>query len=161
MLCDRNSQEEDRNSQMTCLTCLTSHEAHYFYRFQLSNHFYIFYNFFFYFGFYILSIRIWSDFPSFFVLGFGVIFRHSVIPPFRHSTILSFHVLGSPVPETIMGCYCQNILLPDTKNSKGTREQRRWLSLSKTSVTWPKVREASQSNTVIPFQFQCSVQVLV
>ena len=43
----------------------------------LSNDFYIFYNFF-YSGCYISYFRIWADFPSFRVLGFGAIFRHSV-----------------------------------------------------------------------------------
>ena len=79
----------------------TSHEADYFYRFQLSNDFYIFYIFF------------TRDF-IFRLLGFGAIFRHSVFydlerfsvipsfrvwgdfPSFRHSTIPSFRVLGSP-----------------------------------------------------------------
>ena len=79
MLCDTNSREEDRNSQMTCLTCLTSHEADYFYRFQLFNDFNIFYNFF-YSGFYMPGFRIWSDVLSFRVLGFGAIFRHSIAP---------------------------------------------------------------------------------
>ena len=44
----------------------------------LSNNFYIFYIYFFYSGFHIPSFRIWGDFPSFRVLGFGAIFRHSV-----------------------------------------------------------------------------------
>ena len=34
--------------------------------------------------------------PRFRLLGFGVIFRRSVIPPFRHSVVPSFRLLGSP-----------------------------------------------------------------
>lgn len=40
----------------------------------------------------ISSSRISSDFPSFRRLGFGVFF-----PPFPHSTVLSFRLLGSPI----------------------------------------------------------------
>ena len=37
-----------------------------------------------------------SVIPRFRLLGFGVIFRRSVIPPFRHSAVPSFRLLGSP-----------------------------------------------------------------
>ena len=40
--------------------------------------------------------RIWGHFPPFRVLGFGVIFRHSAIPPFRRSAVPPFRLLGSP-----------------------------------------------------------------
>ena len=106
MLCDRNSWEEDRNSQMTCLTCLS---YLFFTDFSYLTIFIIFYNLFFYSGFYISSFRIWDDFLPFHLLGFRVIFRHSVFqnlgrfsaipsfriwgyfPPFCHSVISSFH----------------------------------------------------------------------
>ena len=52
--------------------------------------------------------RIWGHFPPFRALGFGVIFRHSAIPPFRHSaippfrhsTIPPFRLLGRPFDQS-------------------------------------------------------------
>ena len=40
-----------------------------------------------------------SVIPRFHLLGFGGIFRRSVIPPFRHSAVPSFLLLGSPVAD--------------------------------------------------------------
>ena len=40
------------------------------------------------------SFRIWGDFSPFRLLGFRLIFRRSVIPPFPHSIIPPFWLLG-------------------------------------------------------------------
>ena len=93
---------------MTCLTCLMIVKPIIFTDFSYLT--ICIFLYFFYSGFYIPCFRIWGDFPSFCVLGFGAIFHHSVFkdlgrfsvipcfriwgdfPSFRHSVIPCFRV---------------------------------------------------------------------
>ena len=50
----------------------------------------------------VLCFRIWGHFPSLHVLGFGVIFCHSVLPLFQ--------LLGSPIRETAVSVIMPPIL---------------------------------------------------